>query len=54
MLLFGWRREMQILVYVSAVLVGAIVGTLAHSALIAALAALGYALAWHALGRSSK
>jgi hypothetical protein len=51
---FGWRREVQVLVYVSAVLVGVIAGTLTHSAVVAALASLVYAITWHILGRSSK
>jgi hypothetical protein len=49
--MFGWRREMQVLVYVSAVLIGVIAGMLTHSAVVAALAALAYALAWHTLGK---
>jgi hypothetical protein len=50
---FGWRREVQVALYVSAVLVGAIAGMLAHSAIVAALAALAYVLVWHVLGRWS-
>ena len=52
--MFGWRREVQVLVYVSAVLVGVIAGTLNHSAPVAALASLAYAVTWHVLGRRSK
>jgi hypothetical protein len=44
---------MQVLLYVSAVLVGVIAGTLTHSALVAALASLAYVLVWHILGRWS-
>jgi hypothetical protein len=44
---------MQVLVYVSALLIGVIAGTLTHSAVVAALAALAYALAWHTLGKLS-
>jgi hypothetical protein len=51
---FGWRREVQVLLYVSAVLVGVTAGTLTHSAPVAALTALAYALTWHILGQWSK
>jgi hypothetical protein len=50
---FGWRREMQVLVYVTAVLIGVIASTLTQSAVVAALAALAYALAWQTLGKLS-
>jgi hypothetical protein len=51
---FGWRREVQVLLYVSAVLVGVIAGTLTHSALVAAFASLAYCLIWHILGHWSR
>jgi hypothetical protein len=50
---FGWRREMQVLLYFSAVLIGVIAGTITASAIVAALTALAYVLVWHVLGRWS-